>query len=462
MHRHTITFSALTATILLAALAGGCSSGPMSAREPGVYPVAAQPAVNAENTEIKGDSALQATLNPTKFNTPASVRQPELAADATNAGAWFSRVIVPGMERGTHSLPSTINFSARTHVKTQSTEAQGGDAIEGLTQVTFASDGADFDPSVSRDGQTIVFASTQHRPTADLYMAKVGSRAITQLTNDAGNDVMPALSPDNKRVAFSSDRGGSWQIYVMPASGGRAVQITSEGNGDALHPTWSPDGSRLAFCRLGAVSGRWELWVAQVSNPASAEFIGYGMFPDWCPTAGTGEGGTDRIAFQRGRERGDRAFGLWTVDYKPGNVGNPVEIVSGSGAAAINPSWSVDGQFIAYTMAPIDQSGNAPADIWVVAGDGAARVNVTSGTGVNGSPTWGRDGKLFFVSNRSGREQLWSVSSEKALAAMPSRNASGMAAKASANDQTANAAPADATPAPEPMTTEPTASVPTP
>ena len=381
-------------------------------------------------------------------------------------------------------------FDPRTHVVAQSSvDGSIGDAPEGLTQVTFANEGADFDPAVSRDGKMVVFASTQHRPTADLYIARVGSRAITQLTADAGNDVMPALSPDNTLVAFASDRSGSWQIYVMPSNGGRAVQITDGQNnsGDALHPTWSPDGSHMAFCRLGSMSRRWELWVVAVANPSSAEFIGYGLFPDWCPVAGTGMDGSHRIVFQRGRERADRAFGIWSIDYKPGSVGNPVELVSNVGAAAINPSWSTDGQFIAYSMTPTDYqpqqnpSALAPSDVWVVSADGAARVNVTSGNSSNLSPTWGNDGKLYFVSDRGGREQLWSISSAKALAAMPMPNMRTAFAPTPAITRPlpAQVMPADrqvaqkaeapsANPAPQPppaeeiQVTEPMATVPTP
>jgi TolB protein len=336
-----------------------------------------------------------------------------------------------------------------------------GESPEGLTQISFGSVGADFDPSVSRDGQWLVFSSTQHRATADLYVAKVGSRAVTQLTSDPANDAMPVLSPDNKRVAFASDRGGSWQIYVMPATGGRAVQIT-DGGGEALHPTWSSDGSRIAFCRLGEVSGRWELWVVEAANPAKAEFIGYGLFPEFAPVA-AGEGNAERLVFQRGRERGDRAFGLWTVDYKPGMVSNPTEVLSMAGAAAINPSWSPDGQFIAFTQTPIGGGdGAARGEIWIVASDGSAKVSVTGGGAAAGrlasaAPAWGRDGRLYFVSNRGGHEQVWAMSSDRAVAAMPSRinRAPALASTpeaATSNDSTMTEMPAEA----------PTASVPTP
>jgi TolB protein len=290
------------------------------------------------------------------------------------------------------------------------------DGLEGLAQLTFAADGADFDPCVSRDGKWLVFASTQHRPTPDIYIKPVGSRTVTQLTADPASDVMPALSPDASRIAFCSNRGGWWNLYVMSTSGGQAVQL-STGSTHDLHPSWSPDGTHLVFSRLGQASGRWELWVMDVSRPQVAEFIGYGLFPQWCPMAQTGADKQDRILFQRGRERGDRAFSLWTIDYTPGSAGNPTEIVSTRAAAAISASWSPDGQWIVYSTVATGPNAKPGADLWITAVDGSGRVNLTGGKFSNLMPTWGSDGRIYFVSDRNGMDQVWSIGASKALAA---------------------------------------------
>lgn len=303
-------------------------------------------------------------------------------------------------------------------------ETAGGaaDNLDQLAQQTFAGEGADFDPNVSRDGRTLVFASTQHRPNPDLYIKAVGARTVTQLTSDPASDVMPELNPDGTRVAFASNRSGFWNIYVMPAAGGQAVQITT-GQTQDLHPTWSPDGTRLAFCRLGQATGRWELWVVEVARPQVAEYLGLGLFPRWSPVASTGGMGRDRILFQRSRDRGDRAFSLWTIDYKPGDAGNPTEIIAEKGFAAINANWSPDASMITYALIPAETGGSAfqrgrSGEVWLASIDGAARSRLTSAGFVQSQPAWGGDGHVYFVSNRGGSDQVWSTSPVKALAGM--------------------------------------------
>ena len=56
-----------------------------------------------------------------------------------------------------------------------------------VRQVTSSYAGSDFDPIVTPDGQHLIFASTQHRPTADLYhqINRHGS-VVTRLTDDPG------------------------------------------------------------------------------------------------------------------------------------------------------------------------------------------------------------------------------------------------------------------------------------
>lgn len=301
--------------------------------------------------------------------------------------------------------------------------ADQGKNTENVRQVTFTAFGADFDPMTSRDGKQVIFASTQHRETADIYIKNVNSRVVTRLTSDPAQDVMPSISPDGKFIAFCSNRMGTWDIYMMPTLGGKPVQLTSDNTHD-LHPSWSPDGTKIVFSRLGQSSGRWELWVMDIQNAGTLQFIGYGLFPQWNPVTGTGMGGADQIVYQRSRERGDRAFSIWTIDYsdQPGAAIRETEIVASATDALINPSWSPDGEFILYASVPNNESWQAgptgaptQTALWMIGNDGRGRVNLVSGSTINLMPVWGSDDNVYFVSNRSGVENLWAINVGEAV-----------------------------------------------
>jgi len=291
--------------------------------------------------------------------------------------------------------------------------ATGGGALN-LQRLTFSSEGSDFDPAVDPTGRLLLYASTRHRETADIYVKQIGGSTVTQLTSDPANDVMPAFSPDGRYVAFASDRSGNWDIYLMEADGGKAVQLTSD-PADELHPSFSPDGQRLVFSSFGAQSAQWELVVMDLDPrlPRTRRFLGYGLFPEWSPV-------DDVIVYQRPRERGTRWFSIWTVQLVEGEAVRPTEIAASSNAAAITPRWSSDGRHIVFTTViqpdAVSDGEPARADVWMVRADGAGRVNLTNSPFADLQPVWAPDGAVLFVSNRAadGVENIWSLRSEQA------------------------------------------------
>jgi len=474
----TLTNLARAAALAAIAAAGLAQSGCASATPPAK---AQTPKATAPKTTTTAATPGTATTTNTGTTAQSSNSNPFVDPFAisasgysgTKAGAKPDGVISLNNQVSTPSQPSNAALNLYGEVMARSMAGgPGGQTPRGggsnLSQVSFSMEGADFDPNVSSDGKQIVFASTQYRETADLFIKNVDSRVVTQLTSDAGNDVMPKLSPDGGRIAFASNRSGNWDIYVMPTAGGKPVQLTSD-SADDLHPTWSPDGTQLAFCRLGEVSGQWELWVTEVGNSGVARFIGYGLFPEWCPVGGTGAGGADRIAYQKSRERGDRAFGIWTVDYKNGQAGNTTEVASTPAAACINPAWSPDGNWIAFATVPnpskwaaATNSRPTSADLWMVDITGNSRISLTAGKAVNLMPAWGPGNRLFFVSDRGGVDNIWAMDTAKVVA-LAATNSSGSSSVASSDHGHASSpAPSASSGHGTTTGTHPIATVPTP
>jgi TolB protein len=244
----------------------------------------------------------------------------------------------------------------------------------------------------------------------DIYLKKVNGQAVTLLASDPASDVQPCFSPDGKRIVFSSSRAGNWDLWMVGLDGGPARQITHSPMHE-VHPSFSPDGKRLVFCVFNPRAEQWEMWVLQVDQPASAKMIGTGLFPRWSPTG-------ESIVYQRARERGGRWFSIWRIDLESGEPKFPVELAASSDMALIQPTWSPDGQWIAYGTALLSQGSDTPdgiatvmsrGDVWVMRADGASPMQLTDGAGTHFSPAFGADGRVYFTRLQNGAENIWSV-----------------------------------------------------
>lgn len=286
-----------------------------------------------------------------------------------------------------------------------------GKAATDVEQHTFAGEGADFDPDIDPAGRHLVFASTRHSPRSHLYIKAIGAAAVTQITDESGDDVQPAFSPSGKQIAFASNRAGQWDIWIVDANGKNPKQIAATPMPE-LHPSWSPDGRRLVYCRL-TNKNHGELWVVDLENPGAKRFIGEGLFPDWSPNG-------DKIVYQRARQRGSGQFSIWTLDIRDDEVLYPTEIASSSIAAYISPSWSADGEQIAFASVALTADSASAAvepqivsashsDILVVDADGRGLQRLTDGRGANYSPVWASDDRIFFTAKTSEAETIWSI-----------------------------------------------------
>lgn len=292
---------------------------------------------------------------------------------------------------------------------------------QGFQQQTYVDEGYDSDVTISPNGKLLAFASTRHSEHAGIYTQRVDGTAVTKLTAEDADNAFPTFSPDGKQIAFCSTRSGSWNIYLMDIEGRNVVQITS-GETQCVHPSYSPDGGRLVYSALGERTNEWELWTVNLTTGEKRQ-IGYGLFPSWSPSKQV-----ERIAFQRARQRGSRWFSLWTLDLVEGEARQVTEVAVSSNAAIVSPSWSPDGKRLVFAtivnpVPPVASANNsktaAPVthrkseqDLWTIAADGSDRRRLTDGNGINLSPVWSGDNRVYFISDRSGPECVWSVRPE--------------------------------------------------
>ncbi|MCZ6834625.1 MAG: hypothetical protein O7G85_02525 [Planctomycetota bacterium] len=398
--------------LLLPFAIGGCNTSPVVKHEP-------YRDINIANAKANSDSrqVAEAPFQPMINTAPKPYESTYDFQNASNVSFGSGEMYhtpTPVQRRST-SRTNLIGLYGEIYPST-SNRSDPTDGNRNLTQVTFAEEGSCFDPDVDPTGQRLVFASTRHRDTADIYIKSTTGKTITQITTDPAIDLMPTFDSSGKRLAFASNRDGNWNIFITSIEGGRPIQLTSS-PADELHPTWSPDGRYVAFCKFGTQSGRWEIWVLNVEKPGTQSFLDYGLFPRWSPDVAK-----NKILFQRSRQRGSRYHSIWTIDFVNGEAMYPTEIASAANAAIINPTWSPDGRRIAFVsiVDPDEEPGTpSQSDLWVVNDDGTNRTTLTNGDFANYQPVWAFDGMVYFVSNRSGNENIWAVSAGRSSYAMP-------------------------------------------
>lgn len=322
---------------------------------------------------------------------------PGLPAGGVSAeGADVVRAASPGRGVVTRSGVSVLG-----ELSAVPPPAVRGSPLLTFQQHTFVAEGADGDVAIDPSGQWMVFTSTRHEGRPKVYLQKTDGLTVTQLTADDSDDAHPTFSPDGRRIAFASNRTGRWAIYLMDMDGRNVVQVTPSRTHD-LHPSFSPCGRFLAYCSLGPRTQQWELWVVELATGAR-RMIGEGLFPSWSPDASV-----NRIAFQRPKRLGSRLFSIWTVDLVDGEPRRLTEVASSPNSALVTPAWTPDGQTLVFTSIT-EQDGSAQYDLWSVRADGSERRRLTDGVGMVLSPAVASTGRVFFISDRSGLESVWSL-----------------------------------------------------
>jgi uncharacterized repeat protein (TIGR01451 family) len=137
------------------------------------------------------------------------------------------------------------------------------------TQITSTTVGGSFESPINSDGTRIALASTANLTggnpdgTEEIFLYNATSGTFTQITSaTAGNSFEPSISADGTRIAFSSRAdltGGNpesnEEIFLFDTTTNTLTQITSSTGGVSQFPTISANGSRIAFESTANLTG---------------------------------------------------------------------------------------------------------------------------------------------------------------------------------------------------------------
>ena len=237
--------------------------------------------------------------------------------------------------------------------------------------------------------------------------SRTGKKEIWEMDYDGNNQhqvthlgsisLSPRFSPDGSRIALSSLTKSGWEILMYSLELDRMVSFPRFG-GTNVSPAWSPDGTKIAFS--SSRSGDPEIYVADATGTnlkRITSFKGPDVSPTWNRKTGA------QIAWVSGRS------GLPQI-YMSEADGTNAQRFTEEGYA-VSPSWSPNGQFLAFSWIRHYGPGAPGAqDIYLIDIASKQWVQLTHDGGRNDFPCWSPDGRhIVFQSNRSGTEQIWTM-----------------------------------------------------
>jgi dipeptidyl aminopeptidase/acylaminoacyl peptidase len=270
-------------------------------------------------------------------------------------------------------------------------------------------------PRISPDGEHVVFALQRvdqitEKKFSNLWIASTKGDSLRQFTYGDQNDFNPRWSPDSREIAFLSnraDRDMPAKIFVIPTYGGEARPLT-EIKGKIEEFSWSPDGKKLV-CKvrktdqeelererdelkkdLGTVARhyarvyykldddgylpqeRWHLWIVDTKSGAAEQLTDHPVYdelsPTWSPDG-------NWIAYTSNQsEQPDLnpdAIDLFVI---PSNGGEPRKINTPFGEK-MNPNFSPDGQWIAYYGKQGEGDWYKNHGLWIVPVNGSGDIS---------------------------------------------------------------------------------------
>ena len=208
------------------------------------------------------------------------------------------------------------------------------------------------------------------------------------LTHLGETSLSPRISPDNSRLAFSVLGTRGWSVKMFSLLLNRIVEFSSNTGGD-ISPAWSPSGQQLAFA--SSRTGQYQIWISGADGKLShkvTSFSGGNSSPTWNPKTGA------QIAWISGRTGLPQ---LYTMDAD----GSGVQRLTDGGYAS-SPSWSPNGQFIAFAWNRKYGPG-APGgqDIYVMEIATKKWIQLTHDGGRCDFPSWSPDGRHIVYANSS-------------------------------------------------------------
>lgn len=291
-------------------------------------------------------------------------------------------------------------------------EREGGGLLVMPASGGTASRVADFGyhPAWSPDGHRIACSTESYlRPDSrwwldsQIHLIDVASGKTRLLAGTAPDALEPSWSPHGYRIAYWGAEGGRRDIWTISAAGGDPMPVTHDDYVD-WNAVWSPDGNHLYFS--SDRGGSMNLWRVHIDE-RSGKVLG-APEPVTTPSPYSGHMSFSRDGRYMAYAHLVRTTNLRKVgfDSRAGRLTNTPASVTRGLREAVRPDVAPDGRWLAF-------NAWGKEDLFIGRVDGSDIRQITNDLYKDRTPRWSRDGRrIAFISNRSGRYEIWVVNAD--------------------------------------------------
>jgi TolB protein len=232
-----------------------------------------------------------------------------------------------------------------------------------------------FYPSLSPDGRRVLYSAYSADNNYDIYQYNLDTDTIEQLTTVYGVENAPEYSPDMQFITFTRTaptREGI-SIIVMDSNGGELNNIPQVSGWD---PTWSPDGNSILFA--SDKNGTVQLYTVRPDGSRLTRIT------DLPAIRGRSDWSADgRYIVTYSGEAWKRELFIMDPD------GSDVRQLTPGGGNSQGPSFSPDGQWVAFTAYFDNYGDDNGCEIYIIRVDGTDLRRLTNNDYCDYQPRWG-------------------------------------------------------------------------
>jgi TolB protein len=206
----------------------------------------------------------------------------------------------------------------------------------------------------------------------------------------------PSVSADGKLFAFTTLTKGVWQIMVHSTETAKKLPFYNPVTSTIQTSAFTPDGKHILYA--ASLNGWENICIADV-NGGNMNQVSHIRASEVSPTVNPKTG--SEVLFISGRSGHEQ---LWKMSIDGSNV----EMVTNGEGYVANPSWSPNGQYIAFAWT----KGFEPGAYNIFIMELATRkvTQLTSNSGKNEHPWWAPDGAHLVYQSTHGRStQIYSM-----------------------------------------------------